>query len=617
MRVLLILPPMTQVNTPYPATAFLTGYLRRAGIDAVQADLAIELVLRIFSRAGLQRLGLKLDELERYLLTIDPVVRFLQGRDPSLALRICSRNYLPEGPRFAALDETADGLSWAFGALGVQDQAKHLATLYLADLTDAIRDQVDPHFELSRYAEKLALSAPTFDPLAEALRAPATVVDAMLEELVAEKLKVHEPDVVGLTAPFPGNVYAAFRIAAAVRKHAPNASLVLGGGYPNTELRELKEPRVFDYFDFVTLDDGERPLQCLVEHLSGTRPVEKLCRTFIRRGADVVYVNDPSVPPLAHNESGTPTYDGLPLDGYLSVLEMLNPMHRIWSDGRWNKLMVAHGCYWSKCTFCDTTLDYIQRYSTAPADHLVDQIERIVGETGQTGFHFVDEAAPPAMLKALARRLLDRGVSITWWGNIRFEKSFTPELCELLAESGCVAVSGGLEVAEDRLLALMQKGVSVEQVARVTKNFVNVGIMVHAYLMYGFPTQTVQETVNALEYVRQLFAAGCIQSGFWHRFALTAHSPIAKDPAGHGIRLLPEPNVTFARNEIPYQDPVGTDHARLGEGLRKALYNFMHGVGLDQDVRAWLGIDVPKATVRRDLIERVLVRPAARVPSSK
>ncbi|VEB39725.1 bacteriocin maturation radical SAM protein 1 [Chromobacterium violaceum] len=234
---------------------------------------------------------------------------------------------------------------------------------------------------------------------------------------------------------------------------------------------------------------------------------------------------------------------------------MLNPMHRLWSDGRWNKLTIAHGCYWKKCSFCDVTLDYISRYETASAELLVDRIEAIIAETGQTGFHFVDEAAPPKMLKALAEELLRRKVSISWWGNIRFEKSFTPELAQLLAESGCIAISGGLEVASDRLLKLMKKGVSVEQVARVTHGFAEAGILVHAYLMYGFPTQTVQDTVDALEYVRQLFDHGCIQSGFFHRFACTVHSPVGQNPEEYGVKLVPLPKGDFAKNDVGFIDP--------------------------------------------------------------
>jgi hypothetical protein len=251
-------------------------------------------------------------------------------------------------------------------------------------------------------------------------------------------------------------------------------------------------------------------------------------------------------------------------------------------------------------------LDYISRYDTVSAALLVDRIQAVAAETGQSGFHFVDEAAPPKALKTLAAELQRRGLAVSWWGNIRFEKSFTPELCRQLADSGCIAISGGLEVASDRLLKLMKKGVSVEQVARVTRAFSDAGILVHAYLMYGFPTQTVQDTVDALEYVRQLFAAGCIQSGFFHRFACTVHSPVGKHPEQYGVTLAPQAAVSFARNDIAFFDPTGVDHDALGTALNKALYNYMHGLGLEEDVRSWFTGKVPRSTVPRHFIERAV-----------
>ncbi len=640
---------MTQLNTPYPATAYLTGCLRRhaPNVEVVQADFSIELFLRLFSRQGLQQVY---DELsararrlrsrskrldmpesiahflgngEAYVALVEPVLCFLQGKDPSMALRIARRGLLPEGPRFANLSRSAndsdgeDPLGWAFGELGTTDRARHLASLFIDDLADVLRDGIDPRFELSRYGERLASSAPSFDALAEALADEPTLVDVQLDELTRERLRIHAPDLVCITVPFPGNVYGALRIARIVKSEHPTVRVVLGGGYVNTELRQLTDPRIFDFCDYITLDDGERPLLALIEHLQATdRP---LLRTFVREGNQVLLKTAPELTDLHHRETGTPTYVGLDLSHYVSLCEMLNPMHRLWSDGRWNKLTVAKGCYWKKCTFCDLSLDYIARYETATADVLVDRIEALVQETGQTGFHFVDEAAPPAMLRALAERLIARQVAITWWGNIRFEKSFTPELVELLARSGCVAVSGGLEVASDRLLALMQKGVTVAQVARVTRAFSTAGILVHAYLMYGFPTQTEQETIDSLERVRQLFAEGCIQSGFWHRFAATAHSPIGQKPDVYGIRLLREPQVTFARNEVPFADPTGCDHERLGIGLRTAIYNFMHGIGLDSDVRIWFDApDAPRSTGRWSKrgarSPKISVVPAAAVP---
>ncbi|NMG16834.1 B12-binding domain-containing radical SAM protein [Aromatoleum bremense] len=627
LRVLSVIPPMTQLNTPYPSTAYLTGFLRSRGIDAVQEDLALALVLRLFSGDGLAAIRERIEampererpprvqaflaQFDRYRTTIGPAIAFLQGRDPTVAHRIAGRSFLPEGSRFESLDvyvdpDGGDPLAWAFGALGLQDRARHLATLYLNDVADVLREAVDPRFEFVRYAESLAQSQPTFDPLAEALAAPLNLVDCTLRELTLAAVARHAPRLVLLSVPFPGAVYAAFRIAQAIKEHDPTIVTVLGGGFVNTELRELCEPRVFDYFDYVTLDDGERPILALLDHLSGGRSRERLVRTFVRDDdATVRYINLGEAD-IAFAEVGTPTWDGLPLDRYLSVLDMLNPMHRLWSDGRWNKLTVAHGCYWKKCSFCDVSLDYISRYDGVAATTLVDRIEAIIDETGQTGFHFVDEAAPPKALKALAQELLARRRAISWWGNIRFEKSFTPELCRLLADSGCIAISGGLEVASDRLLKLMNKGVSVEQVARVTHGFSEAGILVHAYLMYGFPTQTVQDTVDALEYVRQLFEAGCIQSGFFHRFACTVHSPVGQRPEEYGVALAPLPPGSFARNDVRFVDPTGVDHDVLGVALNKALYNYMHGIGLEEDVRSWFSGRVPRPRVPRHFVARAL-----------
>lgn len=424
-RVLSLIPPMTQLNTPYPSTAYLTGFLRSRGIAAVQRDIALELVLDLFSPDGLRALHERVqaipakkrpptlrsfaDQFDRYLSAVTPAIAFLQGRDPSMGYRIAGRAFLPEGPRFAALDvyvddEGGDPLAWAFGNLGIQDRARHLATLFLDDLADVLRDAVDSRFEFVRYGEALAQSQPSFASLAQALAAPANLIDATLQRLTLAAVAAEQPDVVLLSVPFPGSVYAAFRMAQAIKAAHPGIVTVLGGGYVNTELRELQEPRVFDFFDYVTLDDGERPLLALLEHLDGQRPRLNLVRTFARVDDRVRYFNS-SEPDIPFAEVGTPTWDGLPLDRYLSLLDMLNPMHRLWSDGRWNKLTVAHGCYWKKCSFCDVDLDYIGRYDGAPAALLVDRIEAIIAETGQTGFHFVDEAAPPKALKALADEL--------------------------------------------------------------------------------------------------------------------------------------------------------------------------------------------------------------------
>lgn len=616
-KVFLVTPPFTQLNTPYPATAYLKGFLKTRSYDSVQADLGIEVILKLFSRSGLSDLFQKAGPAEAswslnaqrifalqtvYLQTIDPVIAFLQGRNFSLAHQICQRHFLPEASRF----EQLESLEWAFGHMGIQDKAKHLATLYLEDLADFIVETVDAHFGFSRYAEQLGRSAPSFDDLQSALDAPPTYIDTLLFDVLVQKTQNFQPDLVLVSVPFPGNLYAAFRLAQWFKKHLPQTKIALGGGFPNTELRSLSEPRVFAFFDFVTLDDGELPVELLLLNPQTEKPTYK--RTFLLENGQVVYKNDAPQADYKMSQVGTPDYSDLLLDQYISVIEMANPMHKMWSDGRWNKLTMAHGCYWGKCTFCDISLDYIKVYEPVAAKLIVDRIETLCAQTAEHGFHFVDEAAPPALMREVALEILRRGLTITWWTNIRFEKSFTADLCQLLQASGCIAVSGGLEVASDRLLALIDKGVTVEQVAQVTRNFTQAGIMVHAYLMYGYPTQTVQETIDSLEMVRQLFEAGIVQSGFWHRFAMTAHSPVGLHPEQFGVVRTSHPEGSFANNDLFFEDPTQIDHEQFSFGLRKSLYNYMHGICFEVPLQDWFDFKIPRTTVAPDFIQKALAQ---------
>ena len=615
--VYLITPPFTQLNTPYPATAYLKGFFNTRKISAYQSDLGLEVILELFSKKGLQELfgaipkdtggfsenSRRIIALEDdYINTIDGVVRFMQGDDPSLAHLICKRSFLPEASRFAQLDD----LVWAFGAMGVHDKAKHLATLYLEDLSDLIKECVDEHFGFSRYAERLGRSASSFDELHQALSKEYTFIDKILIGILQQRIQQLNPKLVAISVPFPGNLYTAFRCAQWIKKNAPGIKVAMGGGFPNTELRSLSDARVFEYFDFITLDDGEAPLENLVKYIDGAINVDGLKRTFLLQSGRVNYVDNTACADYKQGQVGTPDYSDLLLHKYISAIEVINPMHSLWSNGRWNKLTMAHGCYWGKCTFCDISLDYIKRYEPLTASILCDRIEEIVAQTGETGFHFVDEAAPPALMRSLALEILRRKITISWWANIRFEKSFTRDLCLLLNASGCIGVSGGLEVASDRLLELIQKGITVAQVARVNRHFTEAGIMVHAYLMYGFPTQTAQETIDSLEMVRQMFQAGILQSAFWHRFAMTAHSPVGMYPDQFKVKKETDDVGTFANNDIVHLDPTGADHDQFSEGLRKSLLNYMHGVGFDLPLQKWFEDKVPKTKIAPDYITSIL-----------
>ena len=615
--VYLITPPFTQLNTPYPATAYLKGFLNTKNISSFQSDLGIEVTLEIFSRKGLEKIfslcsvmsterldiisenSKRIISLQKdYINTIESVINFLQGKQATLAHNIAKRNLLPEASRFLQLDD----LTWAFGSMGIHDKAKHIATMYLEDISDLIKECIDEHFGFSRYAERLGRSANSFDELYLALQQPLTFIDEILIEILNKRMIETDPKLVALSVPFPGNLYTSFRCAQFIKSNFTNVKIAMGGGFPNTELRSLKDKRVFEFFDFITLDDGEAPMENLVSYVEEKINESDLKRTFIFKNSEVTYVNNTLCTDYKQGQVGTPDYSDLLLDKYIQAIEIINPMHSLWSNGRWNKLTMAHGCYWGKCTFCDVSLDYIKLYEPITASLICDRMEELIAQTGETGFHFVDEAAPPALMRSLAIEIIKRNLVVSWWTNVRFEKSFTKDLCLLLRTSGCIGVSGGLEVASDRLLALINKGITVAQVAKVNRNFTEAGIMVHAYLMYGFPTQTAQETIDSLEMVRQLFKAGILQSAFWHQFAMTAHSPVGLNPEKFGVKKAKETFITFADNDVEHIDLTGTDHDSFSFGLKKSLLNYMHNVGLDETLNKWFEMKVPKTSVDPNFI---------------
>jgi radical SAM superfamily enzyme YgiQ (UPF0313 family) len=622
-RVLLVVTPFCSPSYAYPAPAYLARYLREHGVTVQQADLNLALMLKMFSRAGLTRIfdaaersttltetaRSIISQRERYLSTIETVIRFLQGRDHSSAYRLCHPGFLPRSETF-----DRDGtFAWHHGTentLVIYDRAKFVSTLYLYDIATLIRETIFPFFQITlvdRLYDSIVHFCTTFDGLQAELERAPNIIDTLLHEALDEALAAFAPDLVGVSVPFARNLYWALRIARRTRERMPAVKVAMGGGLVNTSMRDACEPRLFQYIDYLTVDDGERPLLCIVEHLDGLRAKTQLKRTYyLDESMTVRYADAAPEPDARHTESGAPDYGDYRVQDYFSTLETTNINQRIHSDGWWNKLTMAHGCYWRKCAFCDIHLSYIRDYQIAPAQNLVDKVEQCIAQTGQTGFHFVDEAMPPKVMRDFATELLRRGLNVSWYGMVRFDKTFSRALCGHLADGGLVNVMGGLEVASNRLLGMMKKGTTVEQVARVAKNFRDAGIHVHAFIMYGFPTQTEQETVDALDVVRQFFKNGLLTSATWSRFGATPHSPIGRDPSAYGIELEPLPPNTFLQQMLSHIDPHGADHGRFATGLTRALSYFVVGQYYDVPSEQWFDFPVPPVSIDRDLIAKVL-----------
>ena len=643
MSVLLIQPPLCDPSRPHPAIATLAGFLQARGETVALEDASIALLLRVFSADGVRDIAAVaaasshplaqafVARADAYARAIELAVACVQGHDAGARLLATRPQAFPPplqpssqwafGAYYAVQRHTqllgpltaeqraraardADVTSLAFGQLGDTDRARMAASTVLHDIAAVIRVVIDPAFTLEAYAATLADDPATFAPIAAQLDASSTLLDRYIDDIADRIATSHTPRLIGFSIPFPGNAVGALRMARRMRQHHPRVPIVCGGGWINTQLRELRDPGIFDHVDFLTLDDGEQPLLCLLDHLAGRRPRTALKRTFYREDGVVRYADGAPEPDVRFTDTGTPTYGTLPLTRYLPLRPSLQSFTPI-APARWNALTLAHGCYWKRCAFCDTGLDYIHRYDLASVDVLITRIRALISETGSTAFHFVDEAMPPALLARLADRLLQEDLRIAWWGNARFDAALIP-LAPRLAAAGCIGLTGGLEVPVERLLDRIGKGVSLAQAARVCQATSAAGIFTHAYLIYGFPTETAQETIDGLEFVRQMFAAGFLQSAYWHDFGVTAHSPMAAAPERYGITLRPMGDRPFSRYILPFDEPGRIDHEAFHAGLDRAVQHYQLGLALDDTVDRWFDFAVPATTLPRDFVVRLI-----------
>lgn len=607
----MLTPPLTQLNTPYPASVYLKGFLNKHNIASLQVDLGITLFLKVFSKPELKKL-FEISEYnrhqfsentqriihlkEKYISTIDLVIAYLQKKDITTGYNICKKEFLPQASRFTSYHQ----MEWVFEPNNIHEKASFLATLYLEDIANFIQEAICPFFEFSKYGEKLVLSNPEFDLLEKNVENSNDPISTLTKNIFKTIVENYQPTFICFTIPFPGNLLSALICGKMIKDHYPHIKVVFGGGYVSTELRQLADPRIFKYTDFIVLDRGE---SALLDILADKK---ELRNTFYLKNNQLDFQESEISEEYPHYQMGDPDFSDLNLNEYLSLTDSLNPMHRLWSDGQWNKIYLAYGCYWARCSFCDTRLKYIKCFEQTPVKHIIATIKNIIKQTKHTGFHFVDEAAPVELLRDLALQLLKENISITWWTNIRFEKGFTRDICRLLSASGCIGVSGGIEVANDRLLKKIKKGVTIKHATQVLHNFKKSGIHVHAYLMYGFPSQTEQETIDSLEIVRQFFKNKLIQSAYWHQFTLTVHSEVYQQPDKYQIKIPSKHTNLFANNDVPFTDLNGCEHEKFSFGLKKSLFNFMNSIGFDFNLQEWFDFKIPKSQIQSNHIKKLI-----------
>lgn len=666
MKVVIIQPPIVQLNTPYPSGAYLQDFFKKlksfsnldsqlspaafelakkAGyqIDSVEwKDLSIELFHRIFSKEGITQLfhntkdkALKMaleaenqgDEitaynLRRYVLTKDAWINWIDKIVALLVENKSGRETLHEFVRSAHVprgNRMENYLANLNREVSVDD-GYLLASLALADLADYITTVYDNNFALIRYAESICASDLSKEEILKTTDSPVLkdYLSPLVENLInTVSASQQEPSFLFcVSVPFPGTFAAAMFICKQLKStFGKNALITLGGGYVNTALRSVNQAELAAYIDCFSYDRG---YSFYTELLANGLPAAAAYQTESVFGGETAQgkANQTKTCSTSKNrqelleienfmtKNVAPDYTGIDFSKYPRLADDINPMHRIWSDGAWLKAYLAHGCYWHRCLFCDTKLDYVNCYKPVNIKNLYSSLLEQAKKSGVYGVHFVDEASPPKMLEDFAS--LNKDKALTFWGNIRFEKAFSRDLADILAKGGLIGVSGGIEMACGEGLSNINKGIDIKTLVHSLAAFKEAGILTHAYMIYGYYNETPQMLIDSAETLRQLFKAGLLDSSFFHKFTLTKHSTLfAEWEAGKHPDLHPIfPKNSFTDYELHFKGEEKSE--KYGTPLSLAVNAWMHRKSLDKPVEKWFNFPMPKPTVQKNFVEKAL-----------
>lgn len=635
MKVIIINPPMVQQNTVYPSGAYLSSFFKTLGCEVLWQDLNIKLFYEIFSESGLTRLfqlsenkALQMAEQAQHSgdeVTAFNIRRYISSKNNWIkwisfitdALCGCGKSTREKEHEFLFSPFVPRGNRMESFLMNLErepcvDDINFLCTYALADLSDYITAVFDNEFSLIRYAESLSAEVPDFAKIIKQVSSP------FIENFylpVMEKQKQTYLDFAGkdekilvcISVPFAGTFVPALATASYLRSIFGNKAYVfMGGGYINTDLRNFKDKRLSDFVDALSFDRGYGSYKAFFDTYVNQTPQKNvpvykmrfLNCPVIKNGTKGTEQFEPIDPIWKDSELEkyeneitsqlVPDYHDIDFSVYPRLCDDKNPMHRLWTDGAWIKAYLAHGCYWHKCAFCDTKLDYVCSYKPVNAERLFNGLMETACEKDIYGVHFVDEALPPAVLKRFAllnaRYYEEYSKRLYFWGNVRFEKAFSKDLAAFLVYCGLGAVSAGLEVATEQGLKKINKGTDLDTIIGSCAAFKEAGVLVHAYMIYGFWYDTPQSIIDSMETLRQFFAAGLLDSSFWHKFVLTKDST--------------------AFDMIKNTWKGGKEFAKFGPGLEAALDSWMHGQKLDTKVTRWFNFEVPGPSIPKNLVEQ-------------
>lgn len=540
MQNLLIHPPFADPTQPYLSLPTLKGALCARGLDARVLDLNVEAAHWLFEHETLvavaRRIGSRFIDLNR-----EPVLDFQEQLE------------------YRRIVEARPKIEQALGAEPPPIDVFRNRELFFGPSQYALaRRRVEGFFDALSAAywpfvfgfnhAAHAVVPWSFDLLEEYAGGTKSPLRAFYARFFARAqdrdwgaggpaLDLEDVAFIGISVVFPAQIPEALHLCRFVRERAPRAFLALGGPCIHQVVVHLEpdlQRRVLAFVDGVGLFEGEETLAQLLPRLEAWRAAgDASARHEILKNVPNLLLVDPSTgePALGPRwtldlrEAEAPDYGDLDLDRYLAPSRTL-----LYAPTR--------GCYWNQCSFCYYGLaeTATASYREVPPERAAAQIARLSRRHGVKNFYISCDVLSPSYAVRFAQALVDKKVRIRWSSDLKIEKHFTAERCELLHQAGLRSAAFGIESGSDRLLELMRKGCDRATMTAVNRAFHDAGVATEWMTFTDHPDETIEEALATVRWIEEegehvdLFIVG--------RFGLERGSHIAQEPARYGVRKV-------------------------------------------------------------------------------
>ncbi|MFN0059614.1 MAG: B12-binding domain-containing radical SAM protein [Planctomycetota bacterium] len=538
---LLIHPPFADPTQPYLSLPSLKGHLRAHGLDAKVIDLNVEAAHYLLAPPQLddlaRRIGTRfiklnrkselsfLEQLEfRELTLARPKIETMLDAHPTPIEVFRDAELFYDGAAYATARRQVDGFFEALSALYFPyaydfNRAGHVVLPWSYEALASYCEEQRSPLELF-YRD-------VFDEPRDWERAERGELTVYLDDV----------DFIGISIVFPSQIPEAFYLCKFLRARAPQALIALGGPSIHQSVlhqEEAQRRRLFDYVDAIGLFEGEETLRELWPRLAAWRAAPTAVeRHALLDGVPNLLTLDPVTdatrqgPPhiLSLREAAAPDYSDLDLDRYLAPSRTL-----LYAPTR--------GCYWNKCSFCYYGLSEVAtaKYREIPPERAAADLQRMSQRYGTRNFYMSCDVLSPAYAVRLAEALIERGLKLKWSSDLKIDKYFTPERCELLYRSGLRSAAFGIESGSDRILELMRKGCDRATMTNVNRLFHRAGVATEWMTFTDHPGESQEEALATVRWIADeseqvdLFIVG--------EFGLQPGSHIAHEPQRYGVEKI-------------------------------------------------------------------------------